>query len=40
MSLDYHVIPKEVENGIMDTIAFLDTNVCVNKTHIDKEVEW
>ena len=26
----YHVISKEVENRIMDTIAFLDTYVCVN----------
>ena len=24
----YHVISKEIENRIMDTIAFLDTHVC------------
>ena len=26
----YHVISKEIENRIMDRIAFLDTHVCVN----------
>ena len=29
----YHVISKEVENRIMDTIAFLDTQVFVNNPY-------
>ena len=29
----YQVIPKELENRIMGTIAFLDTHVCVNNPY-------
>ena len=29
----YHVVSKEVENRVMDTIAFLGTHVCVNNSY-------
>ena len=28
-----HVVSKEVENSILDTIAFLDPHICVNKPY-------
>ena len=38
VALGYHVISKEVKNQIFNTMAFLDTQICINNPYLQSRV--